>query len=73
MLANPYCLTNLLDKKIISNKLSRGNKRRHVWSYQTDEGYFVRLHDTGGFQTDIDDEIYTKTKSKIIDQISTLN
>ena len=28
------------------------------------------MHDTGGFQTDIDDEIYTKTKSKIIDQIS---
>ena len=36
---------------------------------QTDEGYFVRLHDTGGFQIDIDDEIYTKTKSSIYSKL----
>ena len=68
-------------KSLLFNKLI-GQKKSLVINYhgvtrdvmsgviQTDEGYFVRLHDTGGFQTDIDDEIYTKTKSKIIDQIS---
>ena len=68
-------------KSLLFNKLI-GQKKSLVINYhgvtrdvmsgviQTDEGYFVRLHDTGGFQTDIDDEIYIKTKSKIIDQIS---
>ena len=68
-------------KSLLFNKLI-GQKKSLVINYhgvtrdvmsgviQTDEGYFVRLHDTGGFQIDVDDEIYTKTKSKIIDQIS---
>ena len=71
-------------KSLLFNKLI-GQKKSLVINYhgvtrdvmsgviQTDEGYFVRLHDTGGFQTDIDDEIYTKTKSKIIDQIKNIS
>ncbi len=67
---------SLLFNKLIGQKkslvINHHGVTRDVMSgvIQTDEGYFVRLHDTGGFQTDIDDEIYAKTKSKIIDQIS---
>ena len=67
---------SLLFNKLIGQKkslvINHHGVTRDVMSgvIQTDEGYFVRLHDTGGFQIDVDDEIYTKTKSKIIDQIS---
>ena len=67
---------SLLFNKLIGQKkslvINHHGVTRDVMSgvMQTDEDYYIRLYDTGGFQIDIDDEIYKKTKSKIISQIS---
>ncbi len=68
-------------KSLLFNKLI-GQKKSLVINYhgvtrdimsgviQTDDNYYIRIHDSGGFQTNIDDEIYKKTENKIISQIS---
>ncbi|GIS46488.1 MAG: hypothetical protein Ct9H90mP18_08200 [Gammaproteobacteria bacterium] len=62
-------------KSLLFNKLI-GQKKSLVINYhgvtrdvmsgviQTDEGYFVRLHDTGGFQTDIEMKYILKQNQK---------